>query len=312
MPKRNASSPKGGSPKRSPKRGRASDAVQTMAVTAAMYANSYEVQASKTADKLRPLVDAGHLRPGPAALIVKCKGQGLPTSATLSADLRITLDDDQSTPIKSVNELKSFVYSMHGVQGSTNPWMTVFHGDYSLHELRAWLAADAAPRPPPAAPVPVEEAPADEDDTGDSPEVTALTLTAPGCAYQQVLAALRQRTKHELEVDIVLSALRDVIVSADPVAGEALDRLFAHGAPKRCPEGEVPLTVLAARQPMHGAYVDVLVALACVHADFDEQDTNTGETASTILNTRGPPGFYLQYLRERAHAINSGADAAFE
>ena len=76
--------------------------------------------------------------------------------------------------------------------------------------------------------------------------------------------------------------------------------------------GCVPLTVLAARQPMHGAYVDVLVALACVHADFDEQDTNTGETASTILNTRGPPGFYLQYLRERAHAINSGADAAFE
>ena len=64
MPKRNASSPKGGSPKRSPKRGRASDAVQTVAVSAAANANSYEMQASKTADKLRPLVDAGHLRPG--------------------------------------------------------------------------------------------------------------------------------------------------------------------------------------------------------------------------------------------------------
>eukprot|EP00966_Prymnesium_polylepis_P076816 1780382-Prymnesium_polylepis.1 len=114
-------SPKGGSPKRPPKRstkrGRASDAVQNMAVLASAYANPYEVHASKTAEKLRPLVDAGHLYPGPAALIIKCKGQALPTTATLDVDLRITIDDGQSTPIKSINELKSFVYSMHGAQG---------------------------------------------------------------------------------------------------------------------------------------------------------------------------------------------------
>ena len=254
------------------------------AVAIGAIANSHEVQARKTAAKLQPLVDKGLVHPGHGAFTIKCKGVVLPTTASLSDAMEITLDDDDATPIQSINALKTCVFAKHGVESSTNAWMVIFHGGYSLHTLRAALEKPEEGAAPPAVGLQPGELPEDAD---DSPEVTDPTLTAPGCPYQQAIAAVHDDALSELDNAVLHAALRSVIASNDNATPEALAYLFAAGAPLESLPGEEPFAVLAARRHEHPAYTEMLISLASANVDF-ETSAMTGESAADIVNARVP------------------------
>ena len=93
-------------------------------------------EAAKTIDELQPLVDHGLVHTGRAVFIVKCNGQELPTTASLSENMQITLDDGASTRIQSINQLKNEICAKHCMSNSTDAWKSVFHAGHSLHELQ--------------------------------------------------------------------------------------------------------------------------------------------------------------------------------
>eukprot|EP00966_Prymnesium_polylepis_P223259 5165365-Prymnesium_polylepis.1 len=78
--------------------------------------------------------------------------------------------------------------------------MTVFHGGFSLHELRGRLSDMAAPLPLPAAPVPAEDVPADDEELVISCRVMDPALTPPDCAYQRTIVAARRGRVAELDI----------------------------------------------------------------------------------------------------------------
>lgn len=199
--------------------------------------------------------------------------------------MRITLDDDDATPIKSINELKTCVFAKHGVQSSTNPWQVIFHGGYSLHTLRAALDKPEEGAAPPAVGLQPEELPEDAD---DSPGVTDPTLTTPGCPYQRAISAVRDDALPELDNAVLHAALRSVITSNDAAVPDALDYLFAAGAPLESLPGEEPFAVLAAHRHEHPAYTEMLIMLASADVDFEARSTTTGESAADIVNARAP------------------------
>lgn len=254
---------------------------------------AFVMEVAKTMDKLEPLVEKGLLQPGPAVLVVKCNGEVLSTTASLSSMLQITLDDSSSTRIKSINELKTVVCSKHGMSSSTDAWKCVYHGSYSLHTLRASLnkpEEDTA-----SLAVGLQPGEAAEGDADDSPEITDPALSTPGCPYQQAIAAVQADTLAQLDNTVLHTALRDVIASNDARAPEALDYLWAAGAPLESLPGQEPFAVLAARRHDHPAYFDLLVALACVSVDFEARSITAGDvvqgehaTAAEIVNVRAP------------------------
>lgn len=254
--------------------------------------NSFVMEVAKTMDKLEPLMEKGLLQPGPAALVVKCKGEVLSTTASLSNMLQITLDD-KNTPVKSINELKTIVCEKHSVSTSTDAWKCVFHGSYSLHALRASLSKPEEDTASLA--VGLQPGEAAESDADDSPEITDPALRTPGCPYMQAIAAVQADTLAQLDNAVLHTALRDVIASSDAAAPEALDYLFAVGAPLESLPGQEPFAVLAARRHDHLAYFDLLVALACVDVDFEARSITAGDvvqgehaSAAEIVNARAP------------------------
>lgn len=272
------------------------------ATAVASYANSYAVHSAKTAAKLQPLADEGLLHPGRAAFIIKYKNAFLPTTASLSAAMEITLDDDDTTKIQSINELQKAVFYKHGVNSGANPWKVIFHAGSSLHDRRAALGKlEEGATPPAAVECQYGELP---DDTGDSPKVTDPTLTAPGCPYQQALAAVYNDALAELDIAVLHTALRSVIASNDAATPEAIDYLFAAGAPLESLPGEEPFAVLAARRHEHPAYTEILIMLASADVDFDANSTTTGESAAGIVNARAP-GLLKRVLKE-AEERNTG------
>ena len=265
------------------------------------YANSYAVHSAKTAAKLQPLADEGLLHPGRAAFVIKYKNTDMPTTASLSAAMEITLDDDDTTKIQSLNELKKAVFYKHGVNWGINPWKVIFHAGSSLHDLRAALGKLEEGVAPPAVECQHGELP---DDTDDSPKVTDPTLTAPGCPYQQAIAAVYNGALAELDIAVLHAALRSVIASDDAATPEAIDYLFAAGAPLESLPGEEPFAVLAARRHEHPAYTEILIMLASADVDFDANSTTTGESAAGIVNARAP-GLLKRVLKE-AEERNTG------
>ena len=284
---------RGSSPARSPRK------LATLSVAASAAACPWE--AAKTADKLQPLVDKGLLQPGQAAFTVKYKGATLPTTASLTDTMQIFLDNDDKTMIRSINELKMVVFAKHGAQSHINPWKVIFHGGHSLYDLRA--AADI-PEDTASLAVGLQPGEAEEGDADDSPQITDPGLSTPGCPYQQAIAAVQADTLALLDNTVLHTALRDVLASNDARAPEALDYLWAAGAPLESLPGQEPFAVLAARRHDHGAYCDLLVALACVHADFDAPSITAGDvvqgehaTAADVVNARAP-GMLQRVMKE--------------
>jgi len=130
--------------------------------------------------------------------------------------------------------------------------------------------------------------PEDDDDFDDSPGVTDPTLLADGCPYQRAIAAVRDDALAELDNAVLHAALRSVIASNDAAGPEALDYLFAAGAPQESLPGEEPFAVLAARRHEHPAYTEMLIILASADVDFEAHSTTTGESAGDIVNARAP------------------------
>jgi len=285
----------------------------------ALVANSFENQCERTAKKLQLLVDKGLLRPGPAALCVKYKGEE--RTASLSDDLRITLDDEQSTPIQSINQLRSMAFP----SSTTAPWMAVYHAGFSLQQLQqvvdssqGYLASAASIEH--GTDDAVDEYPEDEETPLEeewdvSLRVTDPVLAPPDSAYKRTVAAARTRELNALGIDVIHAALRDVITSSDPLKAEALSDLLECGIPVqvaepgvdgRAPPGKEPLLVLAARQHEKPAHFETLVALALANASFEAKNSD-GETAAEMLNAQQPQ--MVQRIIKRALEIRSGAAA---
>ena len=72
-----------------------------------------------------------------------------------------------------------------------------------------------------------------DEDEDDSREVTDLSLTAPGCAYQLAIAAiLRGHLSTKSDNGMHHVAMRDIIASNDPAAPEAFGYLCGAGVPR--------------------------------------------------------------------------------
>jgi len=285
----------------------------------AVVANSFENQCERTAKKLQRLVDKGLLRPGRAALCVKYKGEE--RTASLSEDLRITLDDGQSTPVQSINQLRSTAFP----SCTTSPWVAVYHAGFSLQQLQqvyesspGYLATSASIQHGGDDAVdehPEDEEPPLEEEWDVLDHVTDPALAPSDSAYKRTVAAARADTMNEFGIEEIHAALRDVITSADPLKADALNELLEAGVPVqvahpgmdgRAPPGKEPLLVLAARQHDKPAYFETLVALACAGASFKAKGSG-GETAAELLRAR--ENGLMERVVAQARYINSGGAA---
>ena len=79
-----------------------------------------------------------------------------------------------------------------------------------------------------------------EDDPDDSPEVSDPELLHPECAYQQAIAAVREDRLGQMELQEVHAALRQLTISSDPKAVDALEYLWVAGAPLEPLPGHEP------------------------------------------------------------------------
>jgi hypothetical protein len=287
---------KHGSPSRSPggeKRAKSYElsSIHTLGANAC---NSFVKRAAETADLLQPLVDKNLLAVGCAVFSVRCSGRVLPTTASLSESMMITLDDAESTPAQSISQLKALICSKHGVHNTTNPKKSVFFGEYSVHALEAAASRmDADSAAAGAAVQPSATAAEDEDeDEDDYPGVTDSSLTAPGCAYQLARAAIRSRTFRQFDNNMLHTAMRDVLASNDPAMPDAFEHLCNVGVPRQSLTGDEPYSVLAARRHDHPKYRSLLVTLASYGYDFDTPSVSAPhETAKSIIEARAPDSF---------------------
>ena len=143
----------------------------------------------------------------------------------------------------------------------------------------------------------------EDDECDDSPVVTSDRLTAADSPYRKVINIVQTRDFVNNDVTIMHAAIRDVILSNDPKAGEALEYLTEWGMSRALPNEE-SFVVLAARQYESPAYIDMLVALAMVNCDFDDKD-DKGESARHIIERRAP-GLVSRIIAE-ANAVNAGS-----
>jgi len=257
-------------------------------------------KAAKTIDKLQPLVDHRLVHTGRAVFTVKCNGQELPTTASLSENMQITIDDGAGKRIHSLNQLKNEICAKHSVSDSTRcAWKSVFHAGYSLRELQV---AAGRMTDTDAQFVDADQSQANyASDDDDSPKVTDLALTHPASAYQEALAAIRDDTLPEFDNGKLHTALRDVVASDDEAAPDALDYLCAAGVPRYPLLGEESLAVLAALRHTHPRYKDMLVTLVSNGFDFNATSNTTGQSAADIVNARAP-GFFPLVKREALDA----------
>ena len=260
----------------------------------ALAGNSFVKHTSETAAKLQPLVDSRLLATGHAVFSVKCNGQVLPTTASLSQNMIITIDDAESTPAQSISQLKALICSKHGVHNTTAPSMSVFHGRYSVHSLQTFHASgfDHRTKAGAAAFAIARDGQMPDDDADDTPEVTDPSLTSSGSAYQLAIAAIRMRTFRQFDNDLQHVAMRDIIASNDPAAPAAFGYLCSAGVPRLSRAGEEPYAVLAARRHDHPSCRSLLVTLASWGYDFDTRSiTAPRQTARSIIDARAPGTF---------------------
>ena len=130
------------------------------------------------------------------------------------------------------------------------------------------------------------------DECDDSPLVTCQSLTQSGCAYQIVIRSYLENNSFEkVGITWIHEAIRDIIVSDDDVAHEALDYLFSAGAPTMHFEGTMPFAYLAAMQWTKPNYVANLIILASYDMNF--QDIYNETSAYNIVETRCPGAMNL-------------------
>lgn len=141
------------------------------------------------------------------------------------------------------------------------------------------------------------------DECDDSPVVTSDRLTAAESPYRRLINIVHTRDLMNEDVTMMHAAIRDVILSNDPNAGEALEYLTEWGMSRASPNEE-SFVVLAARQHESPAYISMLVALAMVHCDFDDKD-DKGESARHMIEKRAP-GLVTRIMAE-ANAVNAGS-----
>lgn len=126
--------------------------------------------------------------------------------------------------------------------------------------------------------------PSDED---DSPPITDPCLLDRQSPYQTVIAAIRNDQLSNIENHILHEALRDVVLSSDDLAHEALSYICEAGAPTQPLPANDPLATIAAGRPMHPNYLKLLTTLARYGFDFD-QPNHDNKTASMIVNEKNP------------------------
>lgn len=140
------------------------------------------------------------------------------------------------------------------------------------------------------------------EECDDSPSVTSDLLVSHDCPYQQAIRIVQSRALTDDDICIMHAAIRDVIVSKDIHAGEALEYLTECGVTRALPNEE-SFVVLAASQHDAPAYIDMLVALAMVDCNFNDRDVH-GVSAYEMIEKRAP-GIVKRIIKE-ANEVNAG------
>ena len=135
------------------------------------------------------------------------------------------------------------------------------------------------------------------DEFNDSPLVTSENLTQHDLPYQQVIRSyLKNNSFEEIDNRLIHEAIRDILVSDDEVADEALDYLFSAGAPTVQLENSIPFAYLAAMQWMKPKYTDKLIVLACHSVRFNDY---YNETSAHVIVEKRSPGL-MKLIMEKA------------
>jgi hypothetical protein len=138
--------------------------------------------------------------------------------------------------------------------------------------------------------------PSDDD---DSPAITDPYLLDQQSPYQTVITAIRNDQLPNIENHILHQALRDVVLSSDDLAHEALSYICEAGAPTQPLPSNDPLATIAACRPMHPNYLKLLTTLARYGFDFG-QPNHENKTASMIVHEKSPE--FMSIVNKQANS----------